>query len=76
MGQFLLVIPQGWTQLDWQHVTNNLPGMSAANVLDWINSNSLGYIEEPLKADGLIPADASIVEAKLIDDTYFMVKLG
>ena len=28
MSQFLLVIPEGWTQLDWQYITNNVPNMS------------------------------------------------
>ena len=29
-----------------------------------------------LKEAGIIPPEASLVDAKLIDDTYFMVKLG
>lgn len=76
MSDFLLVIPEGWTSLDWQFVTNNLDGMSMANVNGWIGSGQLESIETPLKGAGLIPADASVVEAKLIDDAYFMVRLA
>ena len=76
MGQFLLVIPEGWTQLDWAYVSNNLPGMGTIAVLDWINANYYLEIEAQLKAAGLIAEEQSVIEAKLIDDTYFLVRLG
>lgn len=76
MSEFLLVIPPGWTQLDWEFIANNLTDMSAANVTEYINAGMLGYIETPLKEAGLIPAESTLVEAKLIDDTFFMVRLG
>jgi hypothetical protein len=76
MSQFLLVIPEGWTQLDWQHITNNVPNMSGPAVASMIQSGVLSDIEAGLKEAGIIPPKASLVDAKLIDDTYFMVKLG
>lgn len=76
MSSFLLVIPPGWTQLDWEFIANNLTDMSASNVAEYINAGMLGYIEGPLKQAGLIPAESTLVEAKLIDDTFFMVRLG
>ena len=41
-----------------------------------IQSGVLSDIEAGLKEAGIIPPEASLVDAKLIDDTYFMVKLG
>ena len=76
MSQFLLVIPEGWTQLDWQYITNNVPNMSGPAVASMIQSGVLSDIEAGLKEAGIIPPEASLVDAKLIDDTYFMVKLG
>ena len=72
----MLIIPPGWTQLDWEHMTNNIAGFSKPNVESWIDSNQFSYIEEGLKGAELIPAEASINAAKLLDDTYFLVMLG
>ena len=36
----------------------------------------LDYIELPLKDAGLLPAESAVVEARLFDDTFFMVRLG
>ncbi len=76
MGNFLLVIPEGWTQLDWQNVSTNVDGINSGSVPEWINANYYVDMEEKLKAAGFIPADKSLIEAKLIDDSYFMVRLG
>lgn len=72
MSEFLLVIPEGWTQLDWQYITNNVGAMGYGDVVNGVTSD----IEAKLKDAGVIAADASLVEFKLIDDTYFMVRLG
>lgn len=76
MSQFLLIIAEGWTQLDWQFVTNQIAGMDQNTVLNAINSNMFSTFEEPFKAAGIIPQDSSVLDAKLIDDAYFMVRLG
>ena len=34
------------------------------------------YAANAITEAGIIPPEASLVDAKLIDDTYFMVKLG
>lgn len=73
---FLLVIPPGWVRLDWEFISNNIPSMSSSNVIDYINTGAISNIEVALKEHLVIPNEASITEAKLIDDTYFMVKLG
>lgn len=75
MSDFLLIVPPGWTQLDWEQITNNVPDMSAQNVREYINSGMLNYIEEPLKTAQIISPAMSLVEAKLIDDEFFLVRL-
>jgi hypothetical protein len=72
MGDFLLVVPSGWTQLDWQFITNNVPQMSMNEVM----GGTVLDIEERLKSAGVLAADAALAEFKLIDDTYFLVRLG
>ena len=75
MSDFLLVIPEGWTQLDWQ-VVSSLPDLNKGNVDNWISTSQFEYLANPLKDAGLIPVDSIVTSAKLIDDTYFMVTLG
>lgn len=72
MSEFIIVIPEGWIQLDWQYITNNISGMDYQGVVNAANSD----IEERLKSGGIIPLESSLVEYKLIDDTYFMIRLG
>lgn len=43
---FLLIIPEGWTQLDWQYITNNLPNMGYAQVMDYVNTGYIANIDE------------------------------
>lgn len=75
MSEFLLLIPEGWESLDWQYITNNIPDMGQGNVLNWINSNDYSYMEPALKDAGKIPNDCVLVEAKLVNDEYFLVRL-
>jgi hypothetical protein len=72
MSDFLLVIPAGWTQLDWEYISNNVANMSSQAV----NTGVISDIEAWLKDGGQIPAESSLVDFKLIDNTYFLVKLG
>lgn len=76
MSEFLLIAPEGWTQLDWQHITNNVPNMTYSQVMDKLNGGGLADIDTALKEAGVIAQDVTIVEAKLIDDTHFLVRLG
>lgn len=75
MGELLLITPPDWLQLDWAQITSSTD-LSTSNVLSYINANMLEYIEIPLKEAGLISDSSILVEAKLIDDTYFLVKLS
>jgi len=76
MSEFLFIIPDGWTKLDWQYITSNLPGMAGPNVASLLQSGAISDIEASLKDGGAIPMDASLVEAKLFNDEVFIVRLG
>jgi len=74
MSNFILVIPEGWTQLDWEYISNN--GLDAHSVENALVSSNMADIENPLKQLGLIAESAFVLDAKLFDNTYFMVRLG
>ena len=72
MSDFLLIIPEGWIQLDWEYVSNNVANISSQSV----NNGVISDIEQWLKDGGQIPPDSSLIDFKLIDNTYFLIKLG
>lgn len=72
MNNFILVVPEDWTQLDWAAISNNVTNFTYSNV---INAGAR-EVEEWLKAGNLISAEAYLLDFKLIDDTYFLIKLG
>lgn len=76
MSEFLLIVPAGWSQLDWAYLTNNVPGFGESSVLAWCGGgqvdNDIGTL---LREAGQIPADAYVYAAKLVDATYFLVKM-
>jgi len=76
MAEILLIVPAGWVQLDWVAVQNDIPDLNKANVENWIATNQLIYIQVALMLSGKIPPDAVVEAAKLLDDTYFLVRLG
>ena len=76
MSEFLLIVPSGWTSLDWSYLSNNVADLTMTSVLNCIQSNNYSLIEDALKGCGAIPVESSLIEAKLIDDTYFLVRLG
>ena len=76
MDNFLLITPSGWVSLDWQYLSNNVSDLTMTSVLNCIVSNNYSLIENALKESGFISQEATLLEAKLIDDTYFLVRLG
>ena len=74
MSDFLLVIPAGWTQLDWEFVSNN--GLDENSVQNANVTGNMMDVEAPLKDMGLIPPESTVMAAKVIDSAYFMVKLA
>lgn len=75
MSDFLLVIPQGWVQLDW-NVACSHPAINADAIDLWVQSSQQPYLAELLVEVGLLQPGQTILDAKLIDDEYFLVKLG
>ena len=72
MSEFVVIVPDGWTQLDWAYISNNISNMGHSNVIGATTSD----IETYLKEGGIIAPEASLIEFKLIEDTYFLVRLG
>lgn len=72
MSDFLLIIPEGWTELDWGYISNNVANMSSQAV----NTGVISDIEQWLKDGNQISLECSLLDFKLIDNTYFLVKLG
>lgn len=72
MSEFLLVVPDGWTELDWQYITNNVPYMTYQDVINGARPD----IEDRLKTAGIISPESYLLEFKLIDDTFFLIRLG
>lgn len=74
MSDFLFIVPEGWTQLDWERICNTLASFNAANVAQWAVVG-MQLIEQPLKEAGMIPLDKTVTAVKLLDDSYFLVRL-
>lgn len=76
MSDFLLVIPEGWTQLNWDAVREAHPDLNKGNVENWINTSQINYIDELLKAGGIVAPEQTVSAAKLIDDAYFLIQFA
>ncbi len=75
MSEFLLIIPEGWTQLDWETAFNH-PSMNVAAVEEWIQTSQLDYLTQLLIESGALPAGQLVTQARVIDNAYLLVKLG
>lgn len=75
MSDFLLVVPEGWVQIDLDYVCSQIPDLNMGNVDNWISTSQFNYIEIPLKQLRLIPEDKTVISAKRFED-YFAVLLG
>jgi hypothetical protein len=75
MSDFILIIPAGWVQLDWEYISNNLTGFNAESVQYWAGVD-MNLVTQPLRDAGLIPVDKTVMELKIMDNTYFLVNLG
>lgn len=75
MSDFLLVIPEGWVQVDFDAASAINPDFNVTNVDNWIGTNQLSYIEEILKSIGFLDSAVTVIGAKRFD-AYFAVQLG
>ena len=74
MSNFMLIAPDGWTEMDYEFITNN--------ILDQHTIESLMLQGQPYEVDsalashGLLPEGKNIQEIKFIDNSYMWVRLG
>jgi hypothetical protein len=66
MSEFLVVIPEGWTQVD---VTAS--GMS----LEVIRAASSQTMDEMLRIAGIITAEQSVQEFRILDENSFFIRV-
>lgn len=75
MSDFLLIVPEGWTELNLDAVTQ-IPGVSTSALENWIANGQMEYITASLVDGGLLPIESVVVDAKLFNGTNFVVMLG
>lgn len=74
MSNFMLIAPEGWTEMNYEFITNN--------ILDQYTMESLMLQGQPyeidaaLAAHGLLPEGKNIQEIKFIDNSFMWVRLG
>lgn len=74
MSNFMLIAPEGWTEMNYEFITNN--------ILDQYTMESLMLQGQPYEIDtalaayGLLPEGKNIQEIKFIDNSYMWVRLG
>lgn len=74
MSEFLLIVPEGWLEVDWVIAGAN-PDLSVTAVTEWCLTGQYGYLDTILKDMGLIPLESYLLEAKLLGETL-VVRLG
>jgi len=75
MSNFIVIVPDGWTALDYDRIQNVL-NVNISSLKDWINASYFLDVDPTLKEDGMVPMDKTIVEMKIIDDSQLWVRLG
>lgn len=75
MSEFMLIIPEGWAQIDFDAVYSMHADFSESNVDNWCATTQWNYIEVILKEVGALPESATVVEARRFQN-YMLVRLG
>ena len=75
MSNFLLIMPQGWVQLDLTEVVSQAPECQIGAIEGWILIEQFQILEDSLKAIGMIAAEASIAEVKILDNSFLLLRL-
>lgn len=66
MGEFLMIVPEGWAELpDGQAFVDQ---QTEAQLLDLIQSGQLAAIEAMLQDGGHIPMDAAMADFRMFRD--------
>ena len=75
MSNFVLVVPEGWTQLDLD-VCIQAPGVTLLAIQTYIASLALDTLAIELINGGILPAGSIILEAQVFNGETFLVRLG
>lgn len=71
MSDFILIIPDGWIQMDLAEVTarTNATGEMITSMSPFVLAQMLVEVE-------LLPPESTIAEFQVFDNTYFVLRLG
>lgn len=75
MSEFMVIAPQDWMQVDFDYLMNNT-SLDINTTKNLILQGLLYEIESVLKNEGMMDANFTLVEAKVIDDTQLWIKIG
>ena len=74
MSEFMLIAPEGWTQMDYEFITNNILDQ---HTMENLMLQGQSYeIDNALAAYGLLPVGQAIQEIKFIDNAFMWVRFG
>ena len=74
MSEFMLIAPEGWTQLDYEFIVNTVFDQNTMENLQL--QGQLYEIDNAFKPYGLIPDGLAIQEIKFIDNAFMWVRFG
>ena len=73
MSEFILIAPEGWTEMDLEWVQTNTP-LSIAQI-NYLSQSLMYEIEAVFNEFGLFPeGKTNIEQIKVVDDAYLWVK--
>ena len=75
MSEFMVIAPSDWVQTDFEYLMNNT-SLNLDTSKSLIMQGLLYEIEAVLKQENMMPADKTLVEAKVLDDVQLWIKLG
>lgn len=74
MSEFMMIAPDGWTEMDYEFITNNIVDQTTMEGL--MLQGQLFEIDNMLAQHGLLPDGQAVQEIKFIDNTYMWVRFG
>ena len=74
MSEFMMIAPDGWTEMNYEFITNNIVDQTTMEGL--MLQGQLFEIDNMLAQHGLLPDGQTIQEIKFIDNTYMWVRFG
>lgn len=74
MSDFLLVIPDGWT--DTPAGTLDLIPAGVSGVESWISAQAFHQLEEAMQVNGLLPENHHVLEARIFNGSELVLRLA